>query len=144
MLSRICQYKFDNAKIMEGFEWIQKNELSKLSEGRYDIDGDNVYALVSDYKAKPASESSFEMHHRYIDIQYMVSGHEYIGYAPLENQQLDRAYDEEHDYALYEGEGSFMKMGEGMFAVFLPGDLHMPGIGNESQEIRKVVVKVKV
>ena len=53
-------------------------------------------------------------------------------------------YDEEDDCILFEGEATFVRFEERMFAVFFPHDLHLPGTGEEQTPVRKVVVKVKI
>jgi len=54
------------------------------------------------------------------------------------------AYDTEQDYALYGGDVSYLRLEQGMFAIFFPEDLHMPGIDHVASPVIKVVVKVKV
>jgi len=115
-----------------------------MSPGRHNIDGENVFALVQDYDTKPADACYFERHEKYIDVQYVVSGSELIGYAPLLEQEVIEEYNEEHDYALHKGAASFVKVEAGMFAIFFPGDLHMPGTGVKKEKVRKIVMKVKI
>ena len=71
-------------------------------------------------------------------------GEELIGYAPYTGQTPTREYHEEHDYALFQGQPDFIHMQQGMFAIFFPTDLHMPGMGKAVSPVRKVVVKVAV
>ena len=37
-------------------------------------------------KLKAESEGKLEAHRKYIDVQYVISGEELMGYAPLSNQ----------------------------------------------------------
>lgn len=68
-----------------------------------------------------------------------------MGYAPLKDQVIITPYNEENDITFYKGEKSFTKVSEGMFAIFFPNDVHMPGASvDKPQNVRKVVVKVKV
>ena len=69
-----------------------------LPDGRVDIDGEDVYALVQSYETL-AGEPRFEAHRRYIDIQYVVSGAEIIGWAPLAALVVTDGYDRAKDIA---------------------------------------------
>jgi len=63
----------------------------------------------------------------------------------LKNQKIITEYNEQNDIIFYEGDKSFIKVDEGMFAIFFPSDVHMPGIKcKEKAYVKKVVVKVKV
>lgn len=132
-------------KIIKAFEILKQTDFSKLEPGKYDVDGDNIFYMINHYKTKNMEGSESEVHRKYIDVQYMVSGNECIGYAPLENQVPTKKYDEEGDFAFYNEKVSTVTMKPGMFAIFYPTDLHMPGIiHNESTDVVKVVIKVKV
>lgn len=128
----------------KAFDFIRKTDFSKLVDGKYEIDGDNIFALVQEYKTKDKVKAKLEGHRKYIDIQYLHSGVELIAYANLENQ-IVISDDEEKDLAFYEGDGSFIKLESQMFAIFFPQDLHMPGIKlTNANKVKKIVIKVKV
>ena len=134
-----------DGRIIRALDFLQKTDLVNSPEGRQDIDGDNIYALINDYVTKDASEAKPEAHIKYIDVQYVVSGCEYLGYAILNGQKPCKEYDYEKDYMLFDTDVSFLKFEAGMFAVLFPNDLHMPGIKyNEKSKVRKVVIKVKI
>lgn len=122
---------------------ISKTDFDSKKPGRYDIDGDNVFVVVHDYSTRNSAECEFEAHRKYIDVQYIAKGSELIGYAPFRGQDVTADYDEEKDAAFFKGYASFIKMDKGMFAIFFPEDLHMPGTG-DGGPVRKVVVKVRV
>lgn len=131
--------------IKHSLDFLLNTDLSKLTEGRYDIDGDNAFALVQVYDTKPLEESVFEAHKQFVDIQYMVEGEEYIGYGTLKNKKVIEAYSEENDCVLYRGETDLIKLTVGMFAILYPQDLHMPRVSsNGSTAVKKIVVKVKL
>jgi YhcH/YjgK/YiaL family protein len=68
-----------------------------------------------------------------------------MGYVPLENQKVIEGYNEQNDITFFSGEIFFSKLDEGMFAIFFPTDIHLPGIKvNEITYVKKVVIKVKV
>ena len=138
-------YKNLSERIKRSFDYIKLTDLKKLQPGRYDIEGDNIFALISDYQTKLESEGKLEAHKKYIDVQYVIEGEELMGYAPLGNQQTLEAYKEENDIIFYKGEKVFIKVTEGMFAIFAPEDVHMPGIQvTKKAPVKKLVIKVKV
>ena len=74
-----------------------------------------------------------------------ISGNEKIGYAHLGSQKVTTDYNDEKDIIFYDEVSFYFKLSEGSFAVFLPDDIHMPGIiDGETGNVKKVVVKVKL
>jgi YhcH/YjgK/YiaL family protein len=125
-------------------EHIRTADFTHSKTGRYDLDGDNLFVILNDYETVNPKGGPLEGHRKYIDVQYLVRGTEWIGYAPLAGQMIVKDYDETDDCILYEGEATFVPFEAGMFAVFFPHDLHRPGTGKEPNPVRKVVVKVKI
>src|SRR2546423_457006 len=70
------------ARIQRALEYLCRFE-AHLKPGRYDLDGERVYALVQQYTTKPVEQSQFEAHRRYIDVQYVHAGRETILWAPI-------------------------------------------------------------
>jgi len=90
-------------------------------------------------------EGKLEAHRKYIDVQYVISGEEQMGYVPLNGQQILEPYKEENDIIFFTGEKSFIKVSSGMFAIFFPEDVHMPGImTKQSLPVKKLVIKVRI
>jgi YhcH/YjgK/YiaL family protein len=138
------QYSHLGTKFLKAFAFITDPEILLLDIGKYDIDGEDIFALVTEYKSKNETDGKFEAHKKFIDIQFVAKGTELIGYAPPNQQQIVSIYNEEKDVILFAGEKSFIKMDRGMFAVFFPNELHMPGIkASNPEDIKKIVVKVK-
>jgi YhcH/YjgK/YiaL family protein len=146
IIDSINNYKnYENLgiKILLALDHISTTDFDSKEPGRYDIDGDNLFVMVNDYQTKNSDESEFEAHRKYIDVQYIAKGTEWIGYAPLAGQTVTTEYNDDRDVVFFEGEPSFVKLDKGMFAIFFPEDLHMPGTG-EGDHVRKVVVKVRI
>jgi len=138
-------YSFISERISMALNYIKQTDFSKMEPGKHEIDGENIFAFVNDYKTKDPLECNFETHKKYIDVQFVARGVEFMGYAPLNDQKIITPYNEENDITFYNGEKSFTKVSEGMFAIFFPNDVHMPGAKKgDPQSVRKVVVKVKV
>jgi len=131
-------------RLARALAYLCETDFSALAPGEYAVDEGDILAIVNDYDLKPLSAGRLEGHRRSIDIQYLARGGESIGYSPLGGQQTTRAYDSEADVAFYAGEPTLLRLEEGMFAIFFPQDLHMPGIGETDEDVRKVVMKVRV
>ncbi|NLF85314.1 MAG: DUF386 domain-containing protein [Lentisphaerae bacterium] len=131
--------------LAQAFAFLAGAPLATLAPGRHAITGDRVFALVQDYLTKLPDAGVWEAHHRYIDVQYVVSGAERLGYAPLDRLMVTQPYDEAKDVELLAGEGDHVTAAAGTFVVFFPHDAHMPGLAlGEPSPVRKVVVKVAV
>ena len=97
-------------RIEKAFKYINYTDLKNIQPGKYEIDEENIFALISEYKTKPESEGKLEAHRKYIDVQYVISGEELMGYSPLGNQQILEPYKEENDIVFFTGEKSFVKV----------------------------------
>lgn len=138
-------YSCISNNLRNGFEFLKNTDLNMLEPGRYEIDGENVFALVSEYESKNHDDCRLEAHHTYADIQYMVSGREAIGYAPLNQQIVTSAYAPEKDIVFFVGETNPLILEAKMFAVFFSQDIHRPCMQIAGPEkVKKVVVKVKL
>lgn len=131
----------------KAFTFLKDNDLTKMELKRYDIDGNNVYAPFSEYMSKDDTASSYEAHREYIDIQYVISGKELIGIAPLSDvKDILVPYDAEKDYELMSvNQIRNVPATPDRFFIFFPSDAHCPGLKDgENAMVRKVVVKVKI
>jgi YhcH/YjgK/YiaL family protein len=144
-IENASMYVSIGSRLAKGLKYIQETDFSSLTPGKYEIDGENLFAIVSEYETKALSDCALEAHRKYIDIQYIISGSEIIGVNSLRNQAPSKAYDDKDDYALYSDDSSHLKMDAGKFAIFFPEDIHMPGVQIDSpQKIRKIIVKVRI
>jgi len=115
-----------------------------MPPGRYPVDGDDVYLLVQHYETVPASKRKWEAHQKYIDIQYIEHGDELMGFADAKQLTVDTVYDPAVEAELYTGGGNMLKMADGDFVVFYPGEPHMPGVAAAGPSgVRKIIVKIK-
>ena len=132
------------AALKTALDWLGMARLQELEDGRIEIDGSRVYALVQSYKSK--IEPAFEAHQRYLDIQYIVRGKERFGWAALDKLEAADPYNSEKD--VVKGSvpaefASFVKLSAGQLAVVFPSDAHAPGgADGEPTPVKKIVVKV--
>jgi biofilm protein TabA len=142
-ISNIPLYEGLNPYLVKGLDFIRKKEFLNLAPGRYEIDGNDVYAVISEYKTKAIKECSWEAHNKYTDIQLLISGEEKIGFASRQQQKIINPYDAEKDILFLEGKGNFAELTPGMFMVLTPQDSHMPGIMiEEPVQVKKLVIKL--
>jgi len=147
--------KIENAKlytglsesIAKGLEIIRDKSVSEKEDGKYEIDGDNLFVLVQRYTTKDKEEMLFEAHKNHIDIQAILEGEETIGYALTETLgEVVQPY--KPDVTKYADPPVFteVKLAKGMFAILYPDDAHKPcyDYHDGKSNVHKVVVKVKI
>ncbi len=145
----------DNIKFCDTYNSLHKDfklvfdfikTIDKDSPREKTVLSENVWATVSSYDKTPAREENlFEAHRDYIDIQYVVSGREKMGFATIGNNPVAREYDSENDYELFSGDGKYTELSAGDFYILYPQDLHLPifeKIGDG--ELVRVVAKIKI
>lgn len=126
----------------EAFEFLSGLNMEKLKEGRMEISGDRLYALVVNADTKGKSGAKPETHRKYIDIQYQAAGTDCIGWAAAD-KLCGNGYDSGKDVEFYSSSPeSWINVTAGRFAIFFPEDVHAP-MGGEGRQL-KVVVKVEV
>jgi YhcH/YjgK/YiaL family protein len=141
----ISKYAGISDRMGKALKYLSDTDFSVIKPGKYAVDGDNIYVLVQEYDTKPVSEGKWEAHRRYIDIQYVVSGTEQMGYAYINDLNADTEYDKDNDYLLFKGSGDMLVCRPGTFMIFFPDDAHMPCLQKDSSSsVKKAVIKVKV
>lgn len=130
-------------------DYLCRTDFSQMPDGRYELDGDNVFAIVERYRPKSPADARWEAHRRYTDVQYVAEGIERMGYAPLiDTLTVSQAYDPQKDIVFYRAGGDFFDVPAGSFVIFTPHDVHAPRLASnsrsESGEVCKVVVKCRI
>jgi len=131
----------------KAFKFLKSNDLTKLELKRYDIDGDNLFATVSEYQSKNEESAKFEAHRKYIDIQYVISGKEIMNLAPISTlKDVLTPYDAVKDIEFITvSKVVNYKASPSNFFIFFPDDAHRPGLKDGlNSPVRKIVIKVKV
>lgn len=132
--------------LVKGFEkaaeFLARQDMNLLTEGRHEIDGENAYVMVYRNVGRPRDGARLETHRQYIDIQIALAGLDNIGWKSLSRcSEADGDYIEQRDVRFYLDEPEvWLSLKPGTFAIFFPGDAHMPSISHEP--IDKIVVKV--
>ncbi|MCF8262500.1 MAG: YhcH/YjgK/YiaL family protein [Melioribacteraceae bacterium] len=143
----------ENAEIYYGlgerfetaFEYLKNCDFNSLPLEKVEIDGENIFALPQKYITKNDDEARWESHRKYVDIQYMASGSENMGYVLEDYLDQTDEYDDARDVEFFDGEGDYLQLNGGEFVVFFPDDAHKPGLKiEEKEEVFKVVIKVRI
>ena len=126
----------------EAFEFLKMTTLAELPAGRNEINGDRLFCIIAKDTGRSRSEAKLEVHRKYIDIQYIISGTDEMGWKPTANcDSIDQSYDLNNDIEFFKDDPqTWTKVPAGSFAIFFPEDAHAPMVGNEV--IHKIVLKV--
>ncbi len=144
-IKNASQYYGININVKKALEYLAKTNFDNMEPGRYEIDGNTVYALVQQYETRNRDQGKWEAHKKYIDVQYVANGVERMGYANSQEMELSVGYNEEKDIMFFEGNGEFLIMKREEFIILFPNEVHMPGQEvKKSDFVKKVVVKVLV
>lgn len=134
--------------IRYAMERLQQLDFGNLLPGKYEIDGDRIFYIVSESITQDRQGLKAESHQSYMDIQYIVEGEEKIGFARLTDEQS--ATDdllESSDALLYESLHNEMELllQAGNYVMFYPADIHRPGCKvKEAAPLKKIVFKIKL
>lgn len=134
--------------IKKAVDFLKSADLSNMEKGKHLINGEKMFVILDEYQTKPKSVKKAEMHRKYIDVQFIVSGKETIGFA-FEGQKSrpTEEYSAEKDVALYDAvdNETDLLIYNGMYAVFFPGEIHRPGCDLAGENsVRKAIVKISI
>ncbi len=134
--------------MQKAVEWLLANRSTPGLPARVEIDGSDVFALVQSYQTEiPGALVEVEAHRKYIDVQYICSGVEMMGWLPLAAVGVPGAYQAEKDYLTAQVPAEELTpviVRAGCAAIFYPEDAHAPKLASGSPAaVNKIVVKVR-
>lgn len=144
-LAEARRYEILHPGFRKAFDFLSRPDLKQLAVGTYELDGKHLFARVEKFQGLGHQAARFEIHRRYLDIQYTVSGNEHIGIRHASICTPDAiGYDITHDVMFcIDPVDYFLLVPDGHFAIFYPGeDAHAPNAGTGL--LHKVVVKVEI
>ena len=101
--------------------------------------------LVQQGTTKAAEGRELEAHRQYLDIQYVVSGSEVMGWAPVDSLTPSGEFNVEKDAGMYTGKCEFVNIQAGWCYVVFPEDAHMPATHlDQPLDFQKLIIKLKV
>jgi len=140
------RYASLNPRFAKAFAFLEQVTAS-VADGRHEIDGDAVFALVQRYDTRPVA-GQLEVHRRYVDVQFILRGREVIQWTPLALLgEATRPYDDVKDAAFFAAGVELVPvhLAAGQFAILFPADAHAPCCAwAEPEAVIKIVVKVAV
>lgn len=133
-----------NKNFKIAFDYIKKTDLTKIADGNYNIDGDNVFVIISDNKKRTQNNAFLESHKRYIDLQYIIKGEERMGLKNTADcKTIKDPYSQKKDIMFFsDSYDKFVNLKANEFIILCPKDAHAPCIGEGI--VRKAVFKIKV
>lgn len=146
--------KLQNAKLYPfGLAWERTFEfLNSLTpdtlDGKYVIDGEDIFAIVMSYETAAPDEKIFESHCEYVDIQSVITGCERFECDFADALEVETPYDALKEAAFYrrntQGRVS-VDIYPDTFLMLYSNDAHLAGvmIGDSSKSVKKVVVKIR-
>jgi biofilm protein TabA len=157
-LEQADRYASLHGGLAAGFYFLRRVMTEGAATGRYELDGERLFAIVSQDEGRGRGAVKLESHRRYIDIQMplpllaegdtsgtpspSLSADEVIGWrAVADCREVETSYDEARDIAFYrDAAETWLTLPPGVFAVFFPDDAHAPLAGHGS--VLKAIVKV--
>jgi YhcH/YjgK/YiaL family protein len=137
-----------NPRLKKAIDFLRRPDLPGLPDGKVELDGEQVFAIVQRYETVITDSPKFEYHRKYVDIQYIASGEEIIGWAPIERMAITEMYDAERDIAfgsVASNQSTRLLLQAGQAAVLYPEDGHAPKLAaGSASAVMKIVVKVAV
>ena len=147
-LVNAAQYASLHPRFAEAFHYL-KNFDPNTPDGKHELDGKRLFAMVQRSDTAPESARAWESHQVYADIQYVVSGREKMLWAPASELTPQDGYNAERDmekYAEVAPLHSAANLVSGdLFTMYFPQDGHKPGVMVEQPEpVLKIIMKIRL
>ena len=82
-------------------DYLRTKDFTSMECGTYPIRGKDIYALLQQITTLPVEEKRPESHAKYVDVQYVVTGKEKMGFVPDAKQYPVVNSKEETDIYFY-------------------------------------------
>ena len=140
-------YEPMHRRFKKAFAVLADPATARKSDGRYAVDGDDLYYIVQHYTTKPIDQCRLESHKKYIDIQAVLVGQEILCWSPITGLEVMDPYNEAKDIMFYRA-GTPMaqtRLEPGLFCLLYPHDAHIPSRQvTGPAPVLKVVFKIRV
>jgi YhcH/YjgK/YiaL family protein len=146
LLANSGPYRVLHPGFAAGFDWLARFT-PETPDGRHDIVGDSVFALVQSYTTAPFAERILESHRAHIDIQFVALGSEVMAWADAGRMRARGPFDTARDVVFYDDPPTLTSLvcEPGMFTLFFPSDAHKGGCSvHGPTAVKKAVIKVRV
>jgi len=142
-LENLAYYKGIHNHLDCAIDYLLTHDLSNYELGRYEINGDKVFFFVQENELNQEENDGFEFHHRYLDLHFLLEGHEIIQYG-TKVKKISKPYDKKKDIGFVTCEQLYpLYLDKQNFAAFLPNEPHQPNrFAAKGDKVKKCVVKV--
>jgi YhcH/YjgK/YiaL family protein len=142
-LENLEKYVAINPLFPKVVEVLKANDLSTMADGKYEIEGKDLFVNVTTTKGKSPDEAVIETHNKMIDIQIPLTAAETYGYTQR-NALPEVPYNAEKDITKIPdlAADSYVTCQPGMMVIFFPQDGHAPCIAGVP-EFKKAIFKIK-
>jgi biofilm protein TabA len=139
-LDQLRRYFGLHPLFQKAYDFLCLVERQGIPEGRYPLEGDRLIAIVTTGDREIGAQ--MEAHRLYIDIQYIISGIDRIGWRSVATcQDVSSAYSAEQDKIFFaDAPVTWVDVQQGCLAVFFPNDAHVPLSGEGT--VKKVILKL--
>lgn len=143
-IGKLKRYAPIHSGIPAVIENINKTNFGLLSTGKYEIIKEKLYLTVDTADGKGISGARLEVHKKFIDIHYVISGIDNVGWKSVFNcQNPQNRFDELRDIQFFsDTPETWINIKEGMFVLLFPTDAHAP-LAFDGQ-VRKAIYKIAV
>ncbi|WP_266205347.1 YhcH/YjgK/YiaL family protein [Pontibacter kalidii] len=144
-LTNAARYYTLHPLFEQAFRYLEETDLKAAATGVHEIVGKQLLAIISDGPGVTEQAYKLEVHRRYIDIQYIISGTDRMGWKDMALcQEPNDPYQEERDAAFFPDKtDTWFDVPAGSFTIFYPDDAHAAMVTGE-RTVRKVVLKIAV
>ncbi len=144
LLANRTWYHPIHPRLKPAFDWLLAQDWAKIPDGKMAIDGELIYAIIESGTTAAAATRKFESHQRYLDIQYIVSGGERMGWCPAAGVKPGEQAGPDIWFHPEPQAAQLVEVKPGEFIVFLPMEAHKPCclLADKPAPFRKCVVKV--
>ncbi|KII76710.1 YhcH/YjgK/YiaL family protein [Vibrio renipiscarius] len=144
-LSELDTYQNLPVKMFEVIEQVKQRLSASVENGRYQLDGDDVFFFVVDDNTKVITDCKSEIHRKYIDVQIILAGEERFGYSLQPFNSIAEDLLEARDVAFSEDlvNEQFADLKAHDFIVFNTQQPHRPLVAvNDPMPVRKAIIKI--
>lgn len=136
--------------IREAIRYCRETDFSGIGESKIELQGEEMIVQICDRITGAREEKLPEVHRRYVELQFMAEGSEYMGVYPDkgDNEILEDCLAEKDTLYYQENpqsEETMLLMTPGSYAIFFPEDVHRPFCQVKvPAKVKKIVVKIAV
>lgn len=144
LLANHAAYHALHPRLKPAFAWLAAQDWGRIADGRVAIDGEDVFAIIEAGTTAAPATRRFESHRRYLDIQYVISGGERMGWCPAAGIAAGEQAGADIWFHPEPPVSQLITALPGHFVVFAPAEAHKPCclLAEAPAPFRKCVVKV--